>query len=242
MSTGLIEIGERVRFFHPMVRSTVYRAASSEEQRRVHRVLAEVTNLETDPDRRAWHAAHGAQGPDESAAAELERSAGQARIRGGLAAASAFMARAAELTPDTTRRRERALAAARATHEAGSPATALRLLSIVEAGPLDEHRRSEIDLPRAQIAFTTDRGSEAPSLLLKAARQLEPHDVTLARDTYLEAINAAMFAGPLAYGGGQLEAHRRHAPLRVGCILLRAGSPPSCLWFLLTFKAWCRRG
>ncbi|UXY20380.1 AAA family ATPase [Streptomyces cynarae] len=206
VASGLIEIAERVRFFHPMIRSTVYWAASCEERRGTHRVLAAVTDPATDPDRRVWHAAHGAEGPDERIAVELERSAGRARTRGGLAAASAFMARAVELTPNAARRQERALAAARATHEAGAPDAALKLLSIVEAGPSDERRRTEVDLLRAQIAFTTDRGSEAPLLLLKAARRLEKHDVLLARDTYLEAINAAMFAGPLAYGGGQLEA------------------------------------
>ncbi|MEV1069004.1 AAA family ATPase [Streptomyces sp. NPDC050263] len=213
-AAGLMEISDRVRFSHPIVRSVIYWAASPEERRDTHRVLAETTDPTADPDRRAWHAAHGASGPDDVVAAELERSARRARTRGGLAAAAAFLARAAELTPDPARRQVRALAAARATHEAGTPDTALRLLSIAETGPLDDHRRGEVDLLRAQIAFTTDRGSEAPVLLLKAASQLEPYDAALARETYLEVISAAMFAGPLAGGGGEYEAARaaRSAP------------------------------
>ncbi|MEV1066434.1 LuxR C-terminal-related transcriptional regulator [Streptomyces sp. NPDC050263] len=208
VAAGLVKIGERVTFFHPMVRSAVYWAASPEERRGTHRALADVTDPGADPDRRAWHAAHGAFGPDEAVAAELERSAGRARTRGGVAATAAFMTRAADLTPDPARRQERALAAARAAHEAGNPDIALRLLSIVEAGPLDERRRGEVDLVRALIAFTTNRGSEAPVLLLKAASRLAPHDVALARETYLEVINAAIFAGPQAYGDQRYEVAR----------------------------------
>jgi DNA-binding CsgD family transcriptional regulator len=205
-ATGLVEIGDRVWFFHPMVRSAVYWAASPEQRRGIHRVLADVTDAVADPDRRAWHAAHGAPGPDESVASELVRSAGRAETRGGIAATAAFLARAVELTPDPARRQDRALAAARASHEAGNPDLALRLLSLAETGFVDERRRGEVDLTRARIAFTSDRGSEAPGLLLKAAGQLAAHDVALARDTYLEVVNAAIFAGPQAYDDGQYEA------------------------------------
>lgn len=206
ISAGLVEIGDRVRFHHPLVRSAVYWAASPQDRRGVHRALAEVTDPHDDPDRRAWHAAQGTHGTDEHVAAELERSAGRARSRGGLAAAAAFLARAAELTPDPVRRQERAMDAARATHRAGTPGAAMRLLSVAEAGPLDERRRGQVDLLRAQIAFTVDRGRDAPRLLLQAARRLVPHDVALARDTYLEAISAALFAGPLAGRVGRREA------------------------------------
>lgn len=208
VAAGLVKIGDRVRFFHPMVRSAVYWAASPEERRSMHRALADVTDPAADPDRRAWHAAHGASGPDESVAAELERSAGRAKTRGGVAATAAFLARAVELTPDPVRRLDRALAAARATHEAGNPDLALRQLSLVETGFLDERRRGEVDLARARIAFTSNRGSEAPGLLLKAAGQLAAHDIALARETYLEVVNAAIFAGPQAYDDGQYEAAR----------------------------------
>ncbi|MFH8561464.1 AAA family ATPase [Streptomyces sp. NPDC017988] len=208
VAAGLVKVGDRVRFFHPMVRSAVYWAATPEERRSTHRALADVTDPATDPDRRAWHAAHGATGPDESVAAELERSAGRAEARGGVAATAALLARAMELTPDPVRRQDRALAAARATHESGNPDLALRLLALAEDGSHDERRRGEVDLARARIAFTSDRGSEAPGLLLKAGGRLAAYDVALARDTYLEVINAAIFAGPQAYDDGQYEAAR----------------------------------
>ena len=202
---GLLEIGARVRFRHPLVRSAVYRAASVEDRRSAHGALAEATNPEIDPDRRAWHRAQAAPGPDEEVAAELERSAGRAQARGGLAAA-AFLEQAVALTPGSARRTERALAAAQAKHQAGAPDAALELLATAEAGPLDELQRARVDLLRAQIAFAVRRGSDAPPLLLKAAKRLEPLDLTLAREAYLEALSAAIFAGRLATGGGVLEA------------------------------------
>jgi DNA-binding CsgD family transcriptional regulator len=198
VAAGLLEFGARVRFRHPLVRSAVYRAAAPEDRRRVHQALAEATDPDVDPDRRAWHRAQAAPGPDESVATELERSAGRARGRGGVAAAAAFLERAAELTPDPARRAQRALTAAQAKHDAGAPGAALALLATAEPGPLDEVQRAGIDVLRARIAFATSRGGDAPPLLLKAAKRLEPLDVTLARETYLEAFSAAIFAGRLA--------------------------------------------
>jgi hypothetical protein len=205
-AAGLLEIGARVRFRHPLVRSAVYRAASGEERRAAHRVLGAATDPGTDPDRRAWHVAQASPGPDEDVAGELERSAGRAGARGGLAAASAFLERAAELTPDPARRAERALAAAQSGQRAGAPEAALRLLSLAEAGPLAALQQARLELLRARIAFTVNRSREAPPLLLGAARRLERLDVALARETYLDAILAAMFAGGLAVGGGVREA------------------------------------
>jgi DNA-binding CsgD family transcriptional regulator len=196
-AAGLIEIGERVRFRHPLVRSAIYWAASVDERRKAHHALAEVTDAVADPDGRAWHAAHATQAPDEAVAAELERAAHRARTRGGSAAGAAFLERAMELTAEPGRRAERALAAAAAMHDAAASDAALKLLSIVEAGPVNPHRSARADLLRAQITFAA-RGDDAPTLLLKAARQLEPLDVGLARQTYLDAISAALFAGPLA--------------------------------------------
>ena len=202
---GLLTIGERVVFRHPLVRSAVYRAASPAERRAVHEALADATDPRADPDRRAWHRAQASPGPDEEVASELERSAGRAQARGGLAAAAAFLERSAALTLDPARRAGRALAAAQATYQAGAFDATLRLLATVEAGPPDELRRARADLLRGQIAFSSSRGSDAPPLLLKAARQFELLDPRLARETYLDSLAAATFAGRLALGGGMRE-------------------------------------
>ena len=202
---GLLTIGERVVFRHPLVRSAVYRAASAPDRRAVHQALAGATDPQADPDRRAWHRAQATSGPDEDVACELERSAGRAQARGGLAAAAAFLERAAALTLDPLRRAERALAAAQATYQAGAFDATLALLGTAEAGPLDDLQRARADLLRGQIAFSSSRGSDAPPLLLKAARQFESLDPRLARETYLDALAAAQFAGRLALGGGMRE-------------------------------------
>ncbi|TDB97052.1 LuxR family transcriptional regulator [Actinomadura sp. 7K534] len=195
VSAGLVHIGDRVRFDHPLARSAAYWTASPEERRRTHGALAEVTDPVTDADRRAWHTAQAASAPAEDVAAELERSARRAGARGGAAGTAAFLGRAVELTPDPAHRQGRALTAAQAAHQAGAPRTALRLLSIAEAAPLDRRLRCRVELLRAQIAFSTKRDGASALLLLEAARRLQPHDAPLARDTYLEAIGAALFAG-----------------------------------------------
>jgi DNA-binding CsgD family transcriptional regulator/tetratricopeptide (TPR) repeat protein len=205
-TAGLITIGARVRFRHPLVRSATYRAASAAERRNVHRALAEATDPQLDPDRRAWHRAHAAVGPDEDVAAELECSASRAAGRGGIAAAAAFLERAAELTPDPADRGVRALAAAQSKFESGSPEGALGLLTVVEMCPLDELQRAQLARLRARIAFARRRGSDAPPLLLDAARRLEALDPELARDTYLVALAAAMYAARLYDGSGVREA------------------------------------
>jgi DNA-binding CsgD family transcriptional regulator len=192
---GLAEFGARVRFRHPLVRSAVYRSASLPDRQQLHAALAEVTDPQADPDRRAWHLAHAAVGPDEDVAAELERSAGRAQARGGLAAAAAFLRRAVALTVDPARRAERALAAAQASFQAGAFDSALGLLATAEAGTLDEFQRVKVDLLRGYVAFASGLGSDAPPLLLKAARRLELFDPELARETYLTAWGAAVFAG-----------------------------------------------
>jgi len=200
---GLLEIGTPVRFRHPLVRSAVYSSASLPERRAAHQALAEVTDRDRDPDRRAWHLAAAAPLPDEEVAAELERSAGRAQARGGMAAAAAFLRRTVELTSEPARRSERALAAAQASLQAGAFDAAAGLLNIAAAGPLDELQQARVGLLRGQIAFASSMGSNAPALLVKAARQLEPLDAALARQTYLDAWNAAMYAGQFA-GAGSL--------------------------------------
>jgi DNA-binding CsgD family transcriptional regulator len=204
-SARLLEVDGRVRFRHPLVRSAVYRAATPHQRRRVHRALAEATDARLDPDRRAWHLAEATAGPDEAVAAELERAADRAQARGGLAAAAAFLERAAALTREPQRHAERALAAAQTHYEAGALDDALALLGTAEAGAMDDAQRARVHLLRAQIVFASRRGGDAPLLLLRAARELEAVDPNLARATYLEALSATMFAGRLARGGGAVE-------------------------------------
>ena len=193
----LLEIGTRVQFRHPLVRSAVYRAAPLVSRQRAHEALAEVSHPDDDADRRAWHRALAAAGPDEDVAAELEQSAGRAQARGGVAATAAFLQRAAALTPDPARRGGRALAAAHASVQSGAFTAARGLLATAEAGPLDEFQRARIDLLRAQLAFVSSRGTDATPLLLAAARRLEALDISVARETYVDAFSAALFGARL---------------------------------------------
>jgi DNA-binding CsgD family transcriptional regulator len=204
-SEDLLALSPRVVFRHPLVRSAVYGAARPKERRDVHRALADATDQDVDPDRRAWHRAQAAATPDEEVAYELERSAGRAQARGGLAAAAAFLERSIALTGDPARRVDRALAAAQANLYAGGFDEALRLLPVADAGSPDELQQAQTELLRGQIAFSSNMGSDAPPLLLSAARRLERFDVDLARETYLDAWGAAWFAGSLATAGDLLE-------------------------------------
>src|SRR6476661_10947786 len=201
-SEGLLAFGPTVVFRHPLVRSAAYRASGLKERREVHRALAEATDPKIDPDRQAWHRAQAAATPDEEVAAELERSAGRAQGRGGLAAAGVFLERAAALTPDPARRAERALAAAQTKFQAGALDEARDLLARTDTATLTDLQLARADLLHAQITFVATHGSDAPPLLLEAARRLSSLDQPLARDTYLDALSAALFAGRLARPGG----------------------------------------
>jgi DNA-binding CsgD family transcriptional regulator/tetratricopeptide (TPR) repeat protein len=212
---GLLTLDTRVTFRHPLVRSAVYRAASSEERQAAHRALADATDPAVDPDRRAWHLAQATSGFDEDVASELERSAGRAQARGGLAAAAAFLERAAALTLAPAVRAQRALAAAQAKHQAGAFDAALGLVGIAESGPLSELQRAQVALLRGQVEFAVNRGRDAPPLLLSAAKRLEPLNIGLARVTYLEALSAAISAGRLGARDGvrrTADAARRAPP------------------------------
>src|SRR6266851_6866530 len=206
VGAGLVEFGGRVRFRHPLARSAAYLSAPVQQRQEVHGALAAATDPAADPDRRAWHRAQAAPGPDEDVAAELERSAGRAQDRGGLAAAAAFLERAALLTPGPVRRAQRLLAAARGKRDAGELDAALGLLVVVEAGPLDGLQAAEVERMRGLIAADQGRGSDAARLLLRAARLLEPLDAALARETHLEALWAAAAAGDLGRPGGVRQA------------------------------------
>jgi DNA-binding CsgD family transcriptional regulator len=202
-SEELLELGPRVVVRHPLVRSAVYRAATSSERRAVHHALAEATDPELDPDRRAWHRAKAAPKPDEEVAAELEESAARAQARGGLAAAAAFLDQASALTPDKSTRSERTLAAAQAKLQAGALEEALRLLVTAEAGPLTEVQLAKAALLRGQISFASTHSGDAATLLLDAAERYREMNPELARETYLEALTAAVFAGSLAAPGAR---------------------------------------
>jgi DNA-binding CsgD family transcriptional regulator len=205
VAAGLVEIGTRVRFRHPLVRSALCRAADHGDLRAAHDALAEATDPDADPARRAWHRSFAVPGPDEEVAAELERSADRASARGGLIAAAAFLQRSAELTLVPADRAGRLLAAAQAMQQAGAPEAAVNVLNVAEAGPLDQLQRARLAVVRGQIAFTSEDGRHAPGLLLAAAQRMTRLDATLARDTYLDALTAALFVGRLADGAGVLE-------------------------------------
>ncbi|MBV9594477.1 MAG: AAA family ATPase, partial [Actinobacteria bacterium] len=202
---GLLMIRERVAFHHPLVRSAVYRSAAAAERRAAHLALAEATDGAADPDRRAWHLGAAAAGPDEQIAAELERSADRAQARGGLAAAAAFLERSVALSAEPAERMRRALTAAQVSLQAGEFDAASGLVAAAEAGALEELQMAQVDLLRGGIAFASSMGRAAPPLLLKAARRLERLDADLAREIYLDAWGAALFAGRLASGADLLE-------------------------------------
>ncbi|WP_433281456.1 helix-turn-helix transcriptional regulator [Pseudonocardia xinjiangensis] len=199
-TAGFLEFGARVTFRHPLLRSAIYHAATPEDRRQAHRALAQVMDPVTDPDRRAWHLAQAAAGDDDDVAAELEWSAGRAQARGGPAAAAAFFERAADLTRDSARRGQRLLAASQANYQAGMPHASLALLTRAEACLLGTRERAHGDALRARVAFTLNRGPEAPTLLLEAATRLERFDVRMGRETYLEALRAGWFVAHLSAG------------------------------------------
>ncbi len=224
---GLLALGERVTFRHPLVRSAVYRTATREQRREVHLALAEGTDRSVDPDRRAWHLATAAAGPSEPVAAALEQSASRAQARGGLAAAAAFLHRSVVLSGDPKQRVRRVLAAAQASLHAGIFEGALELLALAEASTPDELQMAHVELLRGQIAFASSMRTAPPPLLLKAAQRLERLEPELARETYLDAWGAALFAGRLASAGSLLEvsgaatsAPRPTGPLRPCDLLL----------------------
>jgi DNA-binding CsgD family transcriptional regulator len=250
---GLCEFGTRVRFRHPLARAAAYRAGSPDERRAAHAAIAEVSDAQADPDRRAWHRAHACAGPDEAVADELERSAVRARARGGQAAAAAFLQRSAELTLDPARRAGRALAAAEASYLAGSGQDALRLAGVAAQGPLSEFDRVRVDVLRARVATVQRRVSDAPPLLLRAARRLERFDRHAARDTYRDAFIAAIYAGRLAGEVGLPEiaaAVRSAAPsadppsvtddlLDAAALLVDAGYPAGAARVQRALAAFC---
>ncbi|WP_127502636.1 ATP-binding protein [Actinoplanes solisilvae] len=201
----LMEFNEHVHFRHPLVRSAAYLSAAEPARRELHAALAEVTDAAVDPDRRAWHRAQAVSGPDESVAAELERSAERAQSRGGLAAAAAFREQSVRLTPDPRLHAVRALAAARTAMASGAFGRARELLDTAAAGPLSAFDAAQTDQLRARITFVVGVGEDALAVLFRSAERLTPLDPGLARETYLEAWRAASFAGRMTGPGSMQE-------------------------------------
>ncbi|MCK9793257.1 AAA family ATPase [Isoptericola sp. 4D.3] len=194
-AAGLVEFGDAVRFRHPLARSAVYRSANPAERRAVHSALAWASDPVHDPDRRAWHAAQACDGPDEEAADGLERAADRARRRGGIAAEAVLLERATDLTPEPDRRGRRALTAAEAHFSAAALDRATAMATVADLCPLDATDRARVSRLRARVLFARSRSDEAAPLLLDAAAQLSAAGSPLARETYLEAISAAVFSG-----------------------------------------------
>jgi DNA-binding CsgD family transcriptional regulator len=212
----LLEIRASVRFRHPLVRSAVYRGATAAQRRAAHAALAEATNAQVDPDRRAWHRAHATAGADGEVAEELVRCASTAERRGGVAAAAAFTEHAVRLTPDPATRASRALTAARGKFAAGDIEGAQAMLAIAEVGPLDDLEHAQVQRVRAEISFDLRRGNDAPARLLEVAQSLEGLDVELAAETYLEALVAAIYAARLSTEVGVAEVARAAGSLALG--------------------------
>jgi hypothetical protein len=168
-SQQLVEIGARVRFRHPLVRSAAYAAAPPQERSAAHRALAAATDTHLDPDRRMWHEAAAATEPDEAIATALEEAAARAQARAGSAAAAAFLQRSAALTAEPGRRADRALAATLAYLHAGAFDTARGLLAQAESDAFHDLQRARVEQLRGQIEWASVAGRDAPVLLQQAA-------------------------------------------------------------------------
>jgi DNA-binding CsgD family transcriptional regulator len=200
----LLNIGSQVQFRHPLVRSAAYVAGSPEDRRAAHLTLAAATDAQADPERRVWHLAAAATGPDEEVAAALEHAAAKIQARAGLAASAAFLQRSVTLTAEPGRHTERALAAAHAQLNAGAFDLALGLLAQAQAHAVDDLQRARVEMLRGRVEWASVTGRDAPVLLLRAAKRLESLDAGLARETYLYAWLASAVAGPFAGPGGLL--------------------------------------
>lgn len=213
-ASGLVRFDTRARFCHPLARSAVYRAAEPERRQAVHRALAEATDPVTAADRRAWHRAQATTGPDERVAAGLEASASRARSRGGVAAAAAFLRRAAALSLDPDKQTERTLSAARATFETGDSDAAADLVASIDPETLNEFQRASVDQLRGQIAFIGGVGGAAHGAesMLRAAQRLADRDPERSREYFVSALEMALVVGRAAGVMEQVLDAARSAP------------------------------
>jgi DNA-binding CsgD family transcriptional regulator/tetratricopeptide (TPR) repeat protein len=203
-SEQLVEIGSQVRFRHPLVRSAAYASGAPDDRCAAHAALAEAIDAEVDPERRVWHLAAAATGPDDVIASQLEHAAVAAQARAGLAGAAALLQRSVELTSDSERRADRALAAAQAHLHAGSLDAAMALMAEARALAIDDVQRGRVERLMGEAQYRSKPGPEVPVVLVEVAKTLEPLDAQLARAAYLEAWMASYAAGPYARPGGLL--------------------------------------
>jgi len=211
VDAGLLADAATLRFRHPLVRSATWRAATPQERRDAHAALAIVTDGDRDPDRRAWHLARAATDPDEAIAVDLERAAGRAQERGGVAAAAAFLELAAELTPDEVRRAERLLFAAGAHLLSGATARAQALVKQSLRHLKDPALRAVAMRIEGACLFAEGRGGDTPALLFEAGIALSASSPAMAREALMESMEAAMWAGRLTSATTMLDVARAAA-------------------------------
>lgn len=213
-ASGLVVFDIRARFCHPLARSAAYRAAEPTLCRTAHRALADATDPVAAPDRQAWHRAQATIGPDEQVAAQLESSASRAQARGGVAAAAAFLRRAAALSGDPVKQIERTLAAARATLETGGADAAADLLGSLDTELLDDSQHAAVDMLRGQIAFVhgADGVVQGPELIVRAARRLAAGDPDRSREYLVAALDMGLVVGRAAGVMDRVLAAARSAP------------------------------
>jgi DNA-binding CsgD family transcriptional regulator len=193
---GLAHVrGNRLELRHPLVRSAVYQAAPLSRRQAAHGALASVLDGDAEADRRAWHRAAASVEPDSSVGEELEQTAERARRRGGFAAASLALERAAFLTTDEEHRARRLIGAAENAWLAGRMERALSLLDGARPHVSEPIQRADVDRFLGLIEMTRGVPADACLLLLRAATDVAPIDSERA----LQLLNLAGLAA--AYTG-----------------------------------------
>jgi DNA-binding CsgD family transcriptional regulator len=200
VASGLLDTARGIKFRHPLVRSAIYGGAPLDLRRSVHNALAANIDPGVDPDRRAQHLAGAARGPDEALANELEEAAHRAGQRGGYSAESSFLLQAAQLTPDPQRQSARLLRAAVAALNAGLPHRGEALLEQARPGLTDPLLAAEAMRLDGRLRVPLAQPPTAPGLLLAAARAFVPLDRSRARETLLEAVDAALVSQHFTVG------------------------------------------